>query len=832
MELRERFSLLLLDPGEIYFEDYAVDYLSNDDTKLGNNVEALIGSLKVCSKSLVFEPRNIKLPLIKLRYADCYEISKYANMSNRENLLSDQDNCMTVGSTQCIEMLDKNIISPYEVNKKNKIFNFKFLYTNIDDILPFCQQLHRAASLSVSEQNGMISLIAFSFHNRKKFNPLWLGNIYEKKLYDCKVDEVRPLVLNPGRLLLTNSCIYFQPFNNIFPYPVLKIKLSEITGLVKRRFLLRQIGLEIKWKDKNLYVSFKNPSESKEFCELAERQSEFNLPQVKQESMTLKWQNRLITNYEYLLYLNSLADRTFEDLTQYPVFPWVLTDYTSLSIDLQNENIYRDLKKPIGALNPERLDRLKERALEMDEPKYLYGSHYSNPGFVLFYLVRKVPHLMLCLQNGKFDCPNRMFNKVSDSFNNCLNNMADFKELIPEFYDTNSKGEFLQNTKKINFGCRSDGSAVNDVILPPWADNSPKKFISILREALESEYVSANLHHWIDLIFGYKQRGTEAWKADNVFHYNCYEGSVDLDKIKDISERHALEVQIYEFGQIPKQLFKTPHVSRNVTTVLPPRSPINNPNIGSIKHYKFELKGSYAAHKDEITSIYADDDKIWSTGKDGILKCYSILEKRQTRSISIGSLALSSCVNIPLKNTIIVGSWDNSIFFYDNTFGSISKEVEAHFDSVSCLTLEKDLLLLISGSWDCSVKIWRISNLSHIGSFEFNDRIICLDHRRTNELLQIAIGTEVGDIFLWDLKLIDIDNDCICTEPKLFIKHSDEVKCLKFNKSLTKLGSCYSNGMIMVNDIETGMEVFSTILNNTPNWLCWHGDLDANLITM
>ena len=59
---------------------------------------------------------------------------------------------------------------------------------------------------------------------------------------------------------------------------------------------------------------------------------------------------------------------------------------------------------------------------------------------------------------------------IADAFRNCTTSMADFKELIPEFYD--SDGSFLQNQLMINFGVRQNGHVIGDVVLPPWADRS------------------------------------------------------------------------------------------------------------------------------------------------------------------------------------------------------------------------------------------------------------------------------------------------------------------------------------------------------------------------
>ncbi len=102
----------------------------------------------------------------------------------------------------------------------------------------------------------------------------------------------------------------------------------------------------------------------------------------------------------------------------------MIADYVSPELNLTEESTFRDLSKPMGALNPERLSYFQRRFQAMPvgmeaeglPPPFLYGTHYSTPGYVLFYLVRMAPEYMLCLQNGKFDSPDRLFRRYEGDF--------------------------------------------------------------------------------------------------------------------------------------------------------------------------------------------------------------------------------------------------------------------------------------------------------------------------------------------------------------------------------------------------------------------------------
>lgn len=91
-----------------------------------------------------------------------------------------------------------------------------------------------------------------------------------------------------------------------------------------------------------------------------------------------------------------LGNRSYNDLSQYPIFPWIIHNY-QIDYDLKNLELFRDLSKPIGAINKHRLRKLKDfYEMQMKDktsntPAHIYPTHYSTPGYVSYYLIRKIP---------------------------------------------------------------------------------------------------------------------------------------------------------------------------------------------------------------------------------------------------------------------------------------------------------------------------------------------------------------------------------------------------------------------------------------------------------
>ena len=407
---------------------------------------------------------------------------------------------------------------------------------------------------------------------------------------------IAPGVSLPGTLTVTNDEIFFDVHENSEAYRKCqkqgilfyidwlhsKWGFHEIRAIYSRKYLLQNTAVEIFLANRNsVMFNFESNEEHGEekavkFINLLPPVgigTGYGLPPTRKVSMATpkqlfrwsnfpnRWQSREVSNFEYIMFLNSISGRTYQDLNQYPIFPWVISDYESKNFDLKNENQYRDLSKPIGALNLQRAAYFQKRFEDWDDPNipaFHYGTHYSTAGFALGWLVRLEPFtsLFLSLQDGKFDHPDRTFASIAQSWQNCQRESNDVKELIPEFFYL---PEMFRNDNKYEFGCQTEGELVNNVVLPDWCDNNPEKFVRINRLALESEIVSANLNKWIDLIFGFKQKGEAAVQACNVYFHLTYEGAVDLDEIEDDVDKKAIQEQIKHFGQTPSQVITEPH---------------------------------------------------------------------------------------------------------------------------------------------------------------------------------------------------------------------------------------------------------------------------------
>lgn len=617
----------------------------------------------------------------------------------------------------------------------------------------------------------------------------------EKIQHMCTAHIITPACEIPGELLIGESCLYFVADDSQSTYTseveAGRLDLSStawqfenVKEIIHRRYQLQERALEIFLLNGRTYlVAFQCAEERDAFlqelsqCELVNRMQADNLSDVLE-----MWRDGTISNWEYLTQLNKMAGRSYNDLMQYPVFPFVLSDYTSTILDLNDPKSFRNFKKPMAIQNKcneqhyiDTYNYVKQELSEglgvpgRHEP-YHYGSHYSNSGIVLHFLVRIPPFtgMFLHYQDDNFDLPDRTFHSLHTTWRlTSSDSTTDVKEMIPEFFFL---PEFLINHEGFDFGVRQSGERVDSVQLPPWCLNDPRLFVLIHRQALESAYVRENLPHWIDLVFGYKQSGKAAVDAINVFHPATYCG-FDVSSITDPLERTARETMVRTYGQMPRQLFRSLHPMAHQSLTLKAMDHSVPPVLPSVRGLSWgSFVGSPADADPVLVAIHlnqtlvADLVPLHSNDAFGlgphtsILLCYSKEKALSLVSSSVvQNVALATwghadsivrvklkkeqppwpvarapeldpicvCASVPDCHQLWIGHLSGRLVVYRYNFEPVRGQLDFNTDPVTLLGhtsailkihLSRSFSIAVSASQDNTAIIWDLNSMSYVRS--------------------------------------------------------------------------------------------------------------------
>ncbi|XP_046739126.1 lysosomal-trafficking regulator isoform X2 [Diprion similis] len=684
-----------------------------------------------------------------------------------------------------------------------------------------------------------------------------------------------------GEALIGESCLYFVPENPDMPLHTdialdgldlamaggTAWRLEDIRELHRRRYQLQERAIEIFIVTGRTYLLAFNSS--KERDEFVAELSACNLPRRIPgddlgEALAL-WRSGVLTNWEYITRLNKLAGRSYNDLMQYPVFPFVLSDYFSEKIDLEDPKIYRNFKRPMAVQDKKNeqyyinnYNYLKQALMEglnliaLNQEPFHYGSHYSNSGTVLHFLVRLPPFtsMFLSYQDNNFDIPDRTFHALATTWRlTSCDSTTDVKELIPEFFYL---PEFLLNSEGFNFGVRQNGYTVSDVELPPWCGGDARLFILAHRAALEAELVREVLPFWIDLVFGFRQTGRPAVEAINVFHPATYYG-FNVEQIADPLERQAWETMVRTYGQTPAQLFRAAHplAIQNLGTSSPSGSiPIVIEGVAGIKW------GNYVGapgnepvlcwkhkHRSPLVSLvplstgdvfglpnltalllgYSKEKGAsmlsgasvlgaalasWG-GTDGIARLKSKKEQPPRPLLrSSGLDPITILASVPDCGQLWAGHLSGRISVYSYSVGTVGKiqfslspasSLLAHRCAVTAIALSRAFSIAVSSDNEGVVAIWDLNSLSYVRSVQS-------DHCYPVSLL--SISETLGDIAIV-FNVLTVNKDDVTSntsELRVYTINTRLVGTIASKRRMTAL--CYSNAPegVSVNVIATGLD--------------------------
>ena len=551
---------------------------------------------------------------------------------------------------------------------------------------------------------------------------------------------------------------------------------------------------------------------------------------IKLNKLVKMWKNWEISNFEFLMLLNMLSNRSYIDISQYPVFPWLLINYEDPLIKETSDKkdySYRNLSLPMGmldinedssrrSLNYTSTFKIIKGDKNINKP-YYYGCNYSNPTYISNYLIRLFPFTQACIeiQGTGFDTPHRLFTSIMKAFKNASTQSTDVRELIPEFFYL---PEMFLNLNSLNLGQLNDKIQVGDVVTP--CGNNPYEFTMVMKNLLESQSVSSTLNGWIDLIFGIKAKDKEAESAKNLFTEQAYQEDINIEEIED----KASFMRYIEFGLIPNQLFNVKESEkRDKLDDVKKIKQITDSNYNLKYNKNKKVSSSYSSQfndlillgikniaNDKFIFLYNNslivEKKIWCTNKD----CgEDIISKKQISNINKMRynfehfLQFNKNVKIVKEGKIIImgGFYDGKLSIIENDSENNNLSINPFKDESIITTINTDFeekyLFIGNNIGNISIMSIESPNIYEWESIYFiNDQLNQITSIESNYQLNVWASSSIdGFINLYTLpscKLthsfkLDTNNSCnnifICDSPlpSILVICQDEIYLYSIN---------------------------------------------------
>lgn len=661
--------------------------------------------------------------------------------------------------------------------------------------------------IAVETTHGLLNQQNFNFFGKKKF----FKDVKDKAkniFYECEYCSSHGVIY--GIICLREKNFIFQ---TIIPFDVKKeylskskyaysslevdvsqvqkqiiVQINQIDTIIIRRFLYRNQALEIFLKNgKNYFFNFFSLSNLSSFISKITELSNLKviddpLKTFNKLQYTLKWKEGCLSNFDYLLQINKYSSRTYNDINQYPVFPWVIIGFDTSNFN----NYYRNFSLAVSVQKEEAQARAKERYENSLIGKFRchFQIHYSNSSFVNSYLVRMAPftYNQIKFQNLAFDNPNRQFHSFEE-YSSLMMEVFDNREMIPEMY---LMMEHFLNLNFVDFGKRTIDQVLINNMRGNKIGNKAISFILSHRAILEYNHVKENLSKWIDNIFGINQFVQDI-NSLNMFPRESYEQYIipkfekyeaqfakDLDEKKLIQKIKGKCYAIISLGQTPKQIFNAIHPKGNTQKTY---TNVDYSDINEEIHLKKAITIQFPKKDVLYIGITSKGNFVYILTRDEICK-YSI-ELKEISSFHIEEISGNKSYPISSDNNqkeiliykylitdvndgeffLTCSHYGNSMNVYSNRSLTLKIITESF---VTCVKSYHSKNLILSGHQNGKILIWKyeasssfsVENERKILAHDFSVNIIEINNKHN---LLISSGDE-GIVILRKFSTFEILN--------------------------------------------------------------------------